>query len=441
MTGVQVTGRGGPPERGRSEWSGAAGGLDDGVALPALAAVLLGRLPVLAERAVRALQVEVPAYRGPQAPAREELLRGVTPLLGRMLQVLAGTVPEGVDPQADARVLGRRQAVQGVPAEALQRLTAVAGEVLWQGLVERSAGADQADGPSALVAAAGPVWTTVGAFAAAAADAHQQVQHDVSRREERGRAQALEVLLTGPGRGRSLGQAARTLGLPERGRYVVVVADAADSAADRRARVAALAAQRLGSVWVPRPEGEVGLVVLDGHDAQGVVDALAPVLPGRAAVSPATAGLPSVALAHRLAHAVHATLPEGERQVVQVDERMPEALVSAAPELSDRLVEAVLGPVLALPGPERDVLVATLEQWLAVDGSAAAAAERLYCHRNTVLNRLHRFEGLTGRSLLRTRDVVTVALALAALRQRRDGEGTTVVLPGDAVARALHAAG
>jgi hypothetical protein len=435
---VQVTGIGGPQGGGRG---GAGGGPDDGGLLPQLAAALLGRLPVLAERAVRALQTEVVAYRGPQAPAREELLRGVTPLLGRMLQVLAGTVPAEVDPREDARALGRRQAVQGVPAEALQRLTSLVGEVLWQGLVERSAHVDPAEGPSALVAAAGPVWTTVGAFAAAAADAHQQVQHDVSRREERGRAQALEVLLAGPGRGRSLGQAARTLGLPERARYVVVVADAADNAATRRARADALTARRLGSVWVARPEGEVGLVVLDGHGAQGVVEALAPVLPGRAAVSPATAGLPSVALAHRLAHAVHATLPEGEAQVVLVDERMPEALVSAAPELSDRLVEAVLGPVLALPGPERDVLVATLEQWLAVDGSAAAAAERLYCHRNTVLNRLHRFEGLTGRSLLRTRDVVTVALALAALRQHRDGEGTTVVLPGDTSARALHAAG
>ncbi|MGN6332743.1 MAG: helix-turn-helix domain-containing protein [Motilibacteraceae bacterium] len=434
MTGL---GPGGPPGGGQG---GAGGSREDGALLPGLAAALLGRLPVLAERAVRALQTEVAAYRGPQAPAREELLRAVTPVLGRMLQVLAGTVPDGVDPREDARALGRRQAVQVVPAEALQRLTSLLGEVLWQGLVERSAReVDPAQAPSALVAAAGPVWTTVGAFAAAAADAHQQVQHDLGRREERGRARALEVLLAGPGRGRSLGQAARTLGLPERGRYVVVVADAADSAAARRARVEALAALRLGSVWVPRPEGEVGLVVLDGHGAQGVVEALTPVLPGRAAVSPATAGLPSVALAHRLAHAVHATLPEGERQVVLVDERMPEALVSAAPELSDRLVEAVLGPVLALPGPERDVLVATLEQWLAVDGSAAAAAERLYCHRNTVLNRLHRFEGLTGRSLLRTRDVVTVALALAALRQRPAGEGTTVVLPGEVAVGRAHA--
>lgn len=430
MTGVQVTG------------GGQAGG-DGRAPVPELAAALLGRLPVLAERVVRALQAEVAVYRGPQAPAREELLRGVTPLLGRMLQVLAGTVPDGVDPQEDARALGRRHAAQGIPLDALQRATSLVGEILWQGLVERAGrGAmDEAEGPAGLVTAAGRVWTTVATFAAAATDAHQQVRQDVSRREERGRFQALEAILAGPGRGRSLGQAARTLGLPERGRYVVVVADATDSAGARRERTQALAARRLGSVWVPRPEGEVGLVVLDGHDAPAVVDALTPVLPGRAAVSPATAGLPSVALAHRLAHAVHATLPAGERQVVLVDERMPEALVSAAPELSDRLVEAVLGPVLALPGAERDVLVATLEQWLAVDGSAAAAAERLYCHRNTVLNRLHRFEGLTGRSLLRTRDVVTVALALAALRQHRDGEGTTVVLPGDAAARALHAAG
>ena len=124
--------------------------------------------------------------------------------------------------------------------------------------------------------------------------------------------------------------------------------------------------------------------------------------------------------------------------MVLVDDRMPEALVAAAPELSDRLVEAVLGPVLALPGAERDVLVTTLEHWLAVDGSAAAAAEQLYCHRNTVLNRLHRFEGLTGRSLDRTRDVVTVALALGALSQQRQQAGATVVLPGEPAGRAAR---
>ncbi|NEE43896.1 PucR family transcriptional regulator, partial [Streptomyces sp. SID8455] len=39
-----------------------------------------------------------------------------------------------------------------------------------------------------------------------------------------------------------------------------------------------------------------------------------------------------------------------------------------------------------------------------------------YCHRNTVLNRLRRFEQLTGRCLTRPRDAVEVSLALAARR-------------------------
>ncbi|RZM96173.1 helix-turn-helix domain-containing protein, partial [Streptomyces alfalfae] len=47
---------------------------------------------------------------------------------------------------------------------------------------------------------------------------------------------------------------------------------------------------------------------------------------------------------------------------------------------------------------------------------AGRAAARLYCHRNTVFNRLRRLEQLTSRSLTRPRDLVEVALALEAHR-------------------------
>ncbi|CAM5475457.1 helix-turn-helix domain-containing protein [Streptomyces hirsutus] len=40
----------------------------------------------------------------------------------------------------------------------------------------------------------------------------------------------------------------------------------------------------------------------------------------------------------------------------------------------------------------------------------------MHCHRNTVLNRLRRYEQLTGRSLSRPFDLVEVTLALTARR-------------------------
>jgi DNA-binding PucR family transcriptional regulator len=78
-------------------------------------------------------------------------------------------------------------------------------------------------------------------------------------------------------------------------------------------------------------------------------------------------------------------------------------------------VHRALGGVLALEGDERTVLLDTLRTWLDTGGSAGQTATRLYCHRNTVLNRLRRLEGLTGRSLERVDHLVEWSLALLAL--------------------------
>jgi DNA-binding PucR family transcriptional regulator len=60
------------------------------------------------------------------------------------------------------------------------------------------------------------------------------------------------------------------------------------------------------------------------------------------------------------------------------------------------------------------VLLRTLAAWLDTGGSAGQTAAQLYCHRNTVLNRLRRVEALTGRSTERVDDLVFWSLALLA---------------------------
>ncbi|MFD6415668.1 helix-turn-helix domain-containing protein [Streptomyces sp. NPDC060194] len=92
------------------------------------------------------------------------------------------------------------------------------------------------------------------------------------------------------------------------------------------------------------------------------------------------------------------------------------ALVAGRPEAASRLVAEVLGPLRALPEAECALLLATLDAWLSADGSAAGAAARLGCHRNTVANRLRRLERATARSVTRPRDLAELTLALAALR-------------------------
>ncbi|MYS64099.1 PucR family transcriptional regulator, partial [Streptomyces sp. SID5473] len=78
------------------------------------------------------------------------------------------------------------------------------------------------------------------------------------------------------------------------------------------------------------------------------------------------------------------------------------------------VADQVLGPLRTLDPAERAELLTTLAAWLDRGGSTRRAGELLYCHRNTVLNRLRRLERLTGRTLSNPRDVVDLAMALEA---------------------------
>jgi DNA-binding PucR family transcriptional regulator len=71
----------------------------------------------------------------------------------------------------------------------------------------------------------------------------------------------------------------------------------------------------------------------------------------------------------------------------------------------------VLAGLEPLPDHERARLLQTVTAYCA-SGSAAAAARDLYCHRNTVLNRLTRFAELTGYHPTRPAEAATVLFAL-----------------------------
>ncbi|MEU0625517.1 helix-turn-helix domain-containing protein [Streptomyces rubiginosohelvolus] len=215
-------------------------------------------------------------------------------------------------------------------------------------------------------------------------------------------------------------RAARGLGLPERGRYAVVVLgtpvpDAAvvegpDADGSRW--------------WWGAAEGSPGEV----ETREVAVVLLGPAGPGRAAarlrelgagpggVSPVVGCLAQLGAARRLAGTALLTCEPGSREIVRLDERLPAALLVSRPELSTRLLAEVFGPLLTLVPAERSLLVETLEAWLECGGSVGRAAARLGCHRNTVFNRLRRLERLTARSLSRPRELVDLVLALDVLR-------------------------
>jgi DNA-binding PucR family transcriptional regulator len=76
----------------------------------------------------------------------------------------------------------------------------------------------------------------------------------------------------------------------------------------------------------------------------------------------------------------------------------------------------VFGRLLAMPDDEQSVLLDTLEAWFAAGGSTARAAERLHCHRNTVLYRLNRVGELTNRRITDPQACAELYVGLRAAR-------------------------
>ncbi|NED26165.1 PucR family transcriptional regulator, partial [Streptomyces anulatus] len=138
---------------------------------------------------------------------------------------------------------------------------------------------------------------------------------------------------------------------------------------------------------------------------------------GRAGLSPAYTRLRESADALRLATLARASLPAGTHRAVTLDHDPAAVLVAAGPDLALRMALTVLDPVLA--APDRKDLMETLTAWLDSDtGSTTEIAELLYCHRNTVRNRLDRVSRLTGRSLHRPADVAALYAGVRALELR-----------------------
>lgn len=380
-------------------------------AVAVLGKAVIARIDELTEDLVEAILREDPSYSGPGRTPREDLERSCHDNLLRIMQSLTGEVEPTADPLDAPRATGRRRAEQGMPLESVLHAYRVGFRIIWEGLVTEAR--RSGDGIESLVDAATEVWELVDVFSSAVADSYRFTEAEFARRDDRRRDALVDALLEGRGAERSVAaDAAAALDLPEHGRFAVVVLGSEEVAP----RIgAALRARGLRSAWRTRTDREIGLVALGGLEPAELVAVLAGLGGLRGGVSPVVDGLAEVDVAHRLAETALRALPAGQCVVAELDTRLAGALLVTAPDLSARLVARALGGVLALDPDDRTVMLDTLRAWLATGGSAGQTATRLYCHRNTVLNRLRRLEGITGRSLERVDHLVEWSLALLAL--------------------------
>ncbi len=386
-----------------------------------LAQRVLGRVDALTDRLVTVIGTQNPGYRSVEVVAPDDLWRSCHDNLTRVLQLVVLADRPAHDVHYDAaRDTGRRRAEQGLPLDDLLRSFRLGGRLVWEAIVDEARSTPTVE-DSHLLDVGTRVWEVVDRTSAEVAAAYHDAERGLVRADEQRRTSVWAALLAGAGDDAGLVfEAARLLGVPVDATYVVVVGEPGtrDSGAAQRLEDR-LAADGVTSTWQAHGGGLVGLVV--SSLVPGKVDTTMALLTRhlevRAGVSPPFGGLLGVDAGFRQATLALRTLRPRDR-VAALDERLPEALLLNAPELSERLVATWLGPLLALPSVEQAPLLDTLHAWVETSGSASRTAEAVHCHRNTVLNRLRRLNRLlepTGHDLSASTPV-ELALALRAHR-------------------------
>jgi hypothetical protein len=377
-------------------------------------AALHARLPELGERMARRIRAEVESYADesliPFASLRESCQGNADLVLGHF----AYGSPADVRP---ARQTGRLRAEQGVPLAETLHAYRIGFEFLWSQILEEARRRPEVT-DAVLVAGSSEIWALFGRYAEAVAAAYRETSAELALQREARRSALVEALFTGVIADRTTSwEAARQLGLPERGPYAVVAATVPGPGEEPLPGIeTALRDAHIPSAWRLLPDQQIGLVALASPEAERTGLRVLRRCRARLGVSPCFDSLRDTPQALRFARLALAGLPGEGPGVARFDDSPLAMLVAAAPEEASRLVRVVLGPVLDLPAPDRARLLETLGHWYAAGGTTAEAAQRMFLHPNTVRYRLRRLEELTGRSLSDPAALADLGAALHVLR-------------------------
>lgn len=374
------------------------------------------RVSTVAELALERLLAESPYYSDPvlSPPAlREEVYIAMEVGVGSM------AFSERFTEAAEfAWRLGRVRAEQGLPLTAVTHAFRIGAAAFWDRMVD----AVMRDSPAEahlLLKAAPTFWSYTDRETRLMAEAHRRVTEAIPDGESHRTRPVLEFLLRGNPDPLALSGSAVALDLPLYGRYAVAQlrgGPAADKAGG------AVCEQVNGMRLLHCPTADVRTVValLGNRTLDDLVAAVPVTASQRGGISPVVNSLAELGRARQLAElALDTCTADGE--AARFDQRIPASLMMSRPDLATELATQVLRPVYELPVSDRETLLHTLAVWLDSGGSLIGAGRQLYCHRNTVQNRLRRLEELTGRSFGRPRDVVELTLALDAYRLRQHG--------------------
>lgn len=387
-----------------------------------LAGSMLLQLPAVTDALVRTIYEQNPAYRAVNSVPADDLWQSCHDNLARVVQMVAGADhrPDGSateDYFDAAHETGRRRAEQRMPLDDVLRSFRLGGRLVWEALIGEADAQGVVD-TDALLDVASKVWEVVDTTSSQVAVAYHNTERQLVRADKQRRATLWEGLLHGRAKDPAFVHGAATvLDVPVNGPYAVVAIDILTDddrmAASLERRMAIV---RVGSAWQTRAGAVVGLLALGAESLDAVLGLLRDTLEAPAGMSGVVSGLANVDVAYRQATLARRTLSTGEVGVASLMDRLPEALLLSAPELAEQLVQTWLVPLMKVPAAERELLLDTLERWVTAAGSVRRTAELAHCHRNTVINRLHRIQQITGRNLTAAAFHVELGLALRAIR-------------------------
>lgn len=393
-----------------------AGAADVPPVLAALAAELLEEgVEGLVGEVVERLRGEEKAFRRLDVAV---LSADVAVQLEATLSRLAGEWgPVGTGP-ADLVALGRRRAEQHVPLPVALRGVRSATSLVWRALADRAAGRTPEE-MAACLRESVALWASLDEQAGALARGHDEGLTALLDADRERRRLLLDALVDGRlGEWSRLGGSLTRLGLPEEGPYVAVSAERAPSGAPAVPGVEEfLAGHGVRSAWRTTADGTVGLVAIgEWRTITSIRELLGTLATGRVGLSRTYDDALQTSTAVARAMVARRCLPAGAVGVTAIDDDPVAALLASSVETSTEVSRLLLGAVMELPEAEQQTLLATLATWLATNGNSTETGRLLFCHRNTVRNRLARLEQLSGQSLEDPRSVARLFVAVEALR-------------------------
>jgi sugar diacid utilization regulator len=401
-----------------------------------------GQLEAVARRMVERYRDEIVDYRLVDDGVLYEDVYGVSldALRVTVANLESGRQPSPEELEATRAGAGRR-VHQNVSLESFLHAWRLWGRLLWE-TVLASASAEVAVEREAALQIAGALLEHLDLQSSAAAQGFLEELQSAWSDREVVRRDLLDALIAGAGDSERVRRLARSLRLRLHENYIVVVVRGEERTLEETpdlplaTRVALrqivdAARMRLkprtGSLLVGMRHGEV--VALHPFEDSGELETvkrscctLASDLEEQGAcvgMSGCHAGLEQLAVSYAEAsEAVEIAVGTGTRgRVVAFEDVLIDSIVRSSRH-AERIVNSTIAPLLSYDEERQAELVATLQAYVATGFNLAKSAERLCVHPNTVVYRLGRIKGLTGRDPHAPDDLLLLQLGLKLVELR-----------------------